>query len=133
MNEDMLNVMGSFISTELGAFENLHKELEEKDKEIEFHKNNEQIAIDCQNKLSEEIERLNNIIENLTTMTVNGDRTQIKNTAQYKIDRAIEYHDNCVNNLLDLDKIEENERLAYQVAYEIHDNYLRILKGVDKE
>lgn len=31
----MLNVMGSFISTELDAFENLHKELEEKDKEIE--------------------------------------------------------------------------------------------------
>lgn len=84
-------------------------------------------------KQKDEIERLNNIIENLTTMTVNGDRTQIKNTAQYKIDRAIEYHDNCVNNLLDLDKIEENERLAYRVAYEIHDNYLRILKGVDKE
>ena len=35
MSEDMLNVMGSFISTELDAFENLHKELEEKDKEIE--------------------------------------------------------------------------------------------------
>ena len=35
MNEDMLNVMGSFISTELDAFENLHKELEEKGKEIE--------------------------------------------------------------------------------------------------
>lgn len=81
----------------------------------------------------QEIERLNNIIENLTTMTVNGDRTQIKNTAQYKIDRAIEYHDNCINNLLDLDKIDENERLAYKVAYEIHDNYLKILKGVDKE
>ena len=37
-------------------------------------------------------------IENLTTMTVNGDRTQIKNTTQYKleilqqrIDKAIEY------------------------------------------
>ena len=35
MSEDMLNVMGSFISTELDAFENLHKELEERDKEIE--------------------------------------------------------------------------------------------------
>ena len=43
MSEDMLNVMGSFISTELDAFENLHKELEEIDKEIE---------------------RLNNIIKN---------------------------------------------------------------------
>ena len=30
MSEDMLNVMGSFISTELDAFENLHKELEER-------------------------------------------------------------------------------------------------------
>ena len=29
----MLNVMGSFISTELDAFENLHKELEERDEE----------------------------------------------------------------------------------------------------
>ena len=35
MGEDMLNVMGSFISTELDAFENLHKKLDEKDKEIE--------------------------------------------------------------------------------------------------
>ena len=43
MSEDMLNVMGSFISTELDTFENLHKELEERDKEIE---------------------RLNNIIKN---------------------------------------------------------------------
>ena len=33
MSEDMLNVMGSFISTELDAFENLHKELEERDEE----------------------------------------------------------------------------------------------------
>lgn len=32
---DMANVMGSFISTELDAFENLHKELEEKAKETE--------------------------------------------------------------------------------------------------
>lgn len=34
--------------------------VEEKDKEIDFHKNNEQIAIDCQNKLNEKIERINN-------------------------------------------------------------------------
>lgn len=50
-----------------------------------------------------------------------------------RIDKAIEYHDNCVNNLLDLDKIDDNEKLAYKVAYEIHDNYLNILKGSDKE
>ena len=55
----------------------------------------------------------------------------LQNQLQQKeniIKEAIEYHDNCVNNLLDLDKIDENERLAYKVAYEIHDNYLKILK-----
>lgn len=35
----MLNVMGSFISTELDAFENLHKELEERDEENKRLKN----------------------------------------------------------------------------------------------
>jgi len=50
-----------------------------------------------------------------------------------RIDKAIEYHDNCINNLLDLDKIDDNERLAYKVAYGIHDEYLNILKGSDKE
>ena len=57
----------------------------------------------------QEIERLNNIIK-----------------------EAREYHDNCINNLLDLDKIVDNERLAYKVAYEIHENYSKIL-GSDKE
>ena len=55
----------------------------------------------------------------------------LQNQLQQKeniIKEAIEYHDNCVNNLLDLDKIDENERLAYKVAYEIHDSYLKILK-----
>ena len=51
----MLNVMGSFISTELDAFENLHKELDEKDKEIERLKN----IIDELNKyFEEELDRL---------------------------------------------------------------------------
>lgn len=43
------------------------------------------------------------------------------------IDKAIEYHDNCIENL-DLDKIDDNEKLAYKVAYGIHNNYLKILK-----
>lgn len=50
-------------------------------------------------KLQKENERLKEIVENLTTMTVCGDKKQIKNTAQYKleiyksrIDKAIEYN-----------------------------------------
>ena len=60
------------------------------------------------NDREDEIERLNNII-----------------------DKAIEYHNNCIENL-DLDKIDDNEKLAYKVAYGIHNNYLKILKGSDK-
>lgn len=44
------------------------------------------------------------------------------------IDKAIEYHNNCIEENLDLDKIDDNEKLAYKVAYEIHNNYLKILK-----
>lgn len=54
--------------------------------------------IDIINNLQKENEKLKEIVYNLTTLTVNGDRTQIKNTAQYKleqcqhrIDKAIEY------------------------------------------
>ena len=51
----------------------LEEQLEEKDKEIEFHKNNERIVIDCQNKLNEEIERLNNIINKAIDLINNDD------------------------------------------------------------
>lgn len=68
MSEDMLNVMGGFISTELDAFENLHKELEENYKEIE---------------------RLNNIIkakdEGIKALTEDLCEESIK------IEKAIEY------------------------------------------
>lgn len=37
--------------------------IDKKDEEIEFHKNNERIAIDCQNKLNEEIERLSKEVD----------------------------------------------------------------------
>ena len=67
--------------------------------------------------------------ENYDELYKSYERTQIElQQKENIIKEAIEYHDNCVNNLLDLDKIDENERLAYKVAYEIHDNYLKILK-----
>ena len=54
--------------------------------------------LDDTTNLQKENERLKEIIENLTTMRVCGDRKQIKNTAQYKlevaqsrIDKAIKY------------------------------------------
>ena len=47
-------------------------------------------------------------------------------------EKAIEYHNNCIENL-ELSKIDDNEKLAYQVAYEIHKNYIDILQGSDKD
>lgn len=68
-------------------------------------------------------------IENLTTMTVNGDRTQIKNTAQYKlevlqqrIDKAIEYIEKH-----DWRKL-ENDNTYISPTY-----LLDILKGEDND
>lgn len=66
-----------------------HRYLEEKKKELG---NNKIIGLDSEMiykdyyDLKEENERLKEIVENLTTMTVCGDRKQIKNTAQYKLD-----------------------------------------------
>lgn len=65
----------------------------------------------------EENKRLNNIIENLTTMTVNGDRTQIKNTAQYKLEQAEE-------------KI---KKAIYFIELDMIGTALEELKGSDKE
>ena len=59
----MLNVMGSFISTELDAFENLHNELEEKDKEIERLKTeNKELGRDY-SRANNEFLRLHSIIK----------------------------------------------------------------------
>ena len=57
------------------------------------------LLLDYITNLQEENERLKEIVENLTTMTVCGDRKQIKSTAQYKLDiyksrneKAISYY-----------------------------------------
>ena len=58
----------------------------------------EKSTLEYIHKLQQENKQLKEIVYNLTTMTVYGDRKQIKNTAQYKlelaeqkINKAIEY------------------------------------------
>jgi uncharacterized radical SAM superfamily protein len=72
------------------------------------------LLLDYITNLEQESKKLKEIVENLTTLTVCGDRKQIKNTAQYKleqaqqrIDKAIEYIKN--NNLY------EETRLDYDI------------------
>ena len=87
-------------------------------------------------ELEEENKKLKEIISNLATMTANGDKTQIKNTAQYKlelmqqrIDKAIEYIENIeedkeVDNLF----VNTNEK-SFLTFYKIKKDLLKILKG----
>ena len=111
------------------ALEKANKEIERLNKKIEQYENPEDMTLMfmwCDEKAKDEIKRLNNIIENITTMTVNGDRTQIKNTAQYKIDKAIEYIESYINQFNGVYPIADMRYL------DLH-KLLDILKGEDKE
>ena len=79
-----------------------------------------------------EIERLNNIIENLTTMTVNGDRTQIKNTAQYKLEQAEERIKKAINYIEQEKKKDEKDSFVDLYLDKYEEDLLEILKGDDK-
>ena len=97
--------------------------------------------------LQEENKRLKEIVENLTTMTVCGDRKQIKNTAQYKldicksrIDKAIEYvntHKPSDTISFPLMKKDEENQVKSCFDYEFREIYqkelLEILQGSDKD
>lgn len=80
-------------------------------------------------KLEEENKRLKEIVENLTTLNVCGDKKQIENTAQYKlelsqqrINKAIEYIQSTKYEWGDLE--EDNEDYDIDV-YKL----LKLLKG----
>ena len=74
-----MSVMGSFIETELNAYEETYKELETKDKEIERlnkkieqYENPEDMTLMfmwCDEKAKDEIKRLNNILNELEEET----------------------------------------------------------------
>lgn len=84
---ERLYVMGSFISTELDAFENLHNELEEKDQEIErLKKENEYLS-----KKHEKI--IHNIMEFVDKNTFNH-----RNTGE----RILTLHGKGILDLLDI-------------------------------
>ena len=55
--------------------------------------------VEYTNKIAEENERLKEVVENLTTMTVCGDRKQIKNTAQFKLEQCQSRIDKAVEIL----------------------------------
>lgn len=91
------------------------------------------------------ITKLQEIVYNLTTMTANGDRTQIKNTAQYKLELAQDRIEKAIEYLMSYESIEEiqhcerikdNKDLDYKTMVEmnrryliVHDKLLDILRG----
>lgn len=80
--------------------------------------------LDYITNLQKENEKLREIVENLTTMTVCGDRKQIKNTAQYKLDIAQQKIDKAI------EFVEQNlEGIGYVEVCDL----LNILQGEDKD
>ena len=89
----------------------------------------QKILLDYITNLQEENKRLKEIIENLTTMTVNGDRTQIKNTAQYKLDIYKSRNEKAIEYI----KSYKNDYAPYELSdYNIRE-LLNILNGDDEE
>ena len=83
--------------------------------------------------LQEENKRLKEIVYNLTTLTVNGDRKQIKNTAQYKLEQCQQRIDKTIERLNTItDEYHEKQIMdCFYKEYaikEIH-NALSILRG----
>lgn len=76
---------------------------------LEFDAKELKVLLDYITNLQEENERLREIVENLTTMTVCGDKKQIKNTAQYKLDiyksrKILQEFQKDLKNILNGDK-----------------------------
>lgn len=74
-----------------------------------LHSDKAKALLDYITNLQEENERLREIVENLTTMTVCGDKKQIKNTAQYKLDiyksrKILQEFQKDLKNILNGDK-----------------------------
>ena len=97
--------------------------------------------IEKENKrLQEENERLKEVVENLTTMTVCGDKKQIKNTAQYKLEIAQDRINKAIEYIEEHIKYECDGTYSGMSFYSHHlyDNFkkedlLNILQGEDKE
>lgn len=114
---------------ELERFDsNIHSIVEEYSKML-FKEKDQILTQRIIMKQEEEIERLKIIEEKYkdSQLYIKDFKDEIERLNNI-IDKAIEYHNNCIENL-DLDKIDDNEKLAYKVAYGIHNNYLKILKG----
>lgn len=82
-------------------------------------------------QLKEEIARLREKIENLTTMTVCGDRKQIKNTAQYKLELAEQKIDKIIEENKELNKRLENEQKVVEEYLKLEDDYELLYNDLD--
>lgn len=88
--------------------------------------------------LQQENKQLKEKIENLTTMTVCGDRKQIKNTAQYKLELAQRENKKEKGrvNVLE-DKLREIlhfcNHLHNDCKYNLNDGYIRKIRNICKK
>lgn len=95
----------------------------------------QKILLEHITNLQEENKKLKEIVENLMTMTVCGDRKQIKNTAQYKLEIAQDRIDKAIEYIEEHIKYECDDTFNGMSFYSHHlydfkkDDLLNILKG----
>ena len=105
---------------------------------LEFKENADYKKLSC-----DEIKVLKDYITNLQQKVKHYEETQtfgdyvkeVNLLVDYKtrIEKALEYGNSCINKDLDLETLDEPYKTTFKTAYEIHNNYLDILKGEDNE
>ena len=91
-----------------------------------LHRDEVNLLLSYIEQLEKENDRLKEVVENLTTMTVNGDTKQIKNTAQYKLeqlennrDKALQYIKETMKEDLEYPDYMQMEVCEYQELIDI--------------
>ena len=79
-------------------------------------------------------EKIINYIEDLEGYEQEYYKTSRKvEILQQRIDKAIEYGKSCIIEDLDVDKLDEEYKDIFKIAYEIHKHYLEILGDKENE
>lgn len=130
------------ISNLIIYYEDLHQKVEQLEKENEYLKmsnpeqnmehfrivNENKRKIDMLRKENHQLEKENikqkEIIENLTTMTVCGDKKQIKNTAQYKLEQLENIRKDAIEELSYMSTD------AYVEDYDIREKHYNLLMNI---
>ena len=119
--EELLNNFQEVLDNPTTTDECYDGRIIEIDRSYDLEQDEIKLLLSYMEQLEEENDRLKEVVKNLTTMTVNGDTKQIKNTAQYKLEQLENNRDKAIKYI--------NEMSGYDVEDYIRQDLLLLLKG----